>query len=85
MHMGMENKKKERQQQKLQEAKDTGLYDKSLKHLYVSTKKKQRKRDAGITNGIGKMQGATLSIGQRELGRLQRQGSKPRASGGKKK
>ncbi|CAO3596373.1 unnamed protein product [Absidia cylindrospora] len=85
MHLGMEGKKKERQLQKLQEAKDTGLYDKSLKHLYVSTKKKQRKRDAGITNGIGKMQGATLTISQRELGKLQRQGSKPRASGGKKR
>ncbi|ORZ08415.1 hypothetical protein BCR42DRAFT_425101 [Absidia repens] len=85
MHLGMEGKKKERQQQKLQEAKDTGLYDKSLKHLYVSTKKKQRNRDAGITNGIGKMQGATLTISQRELGKLQRQGSKPRASGGKRK
>ncbi|KAI8342338.1 hypothetical protein BC941DRAFT_412483 [Chlamydoabsidia padenii] len=85
MYMGMEAKKKERQQKKLQEAKDTGLYDKSLKHLYVSTKKKQRTRDAGITNGVGRMKGATLTISQQELGRIKRQGSKPRSSGGKKK
>ncbi|KAI8099709.1 uncharacterized protein BX664DRAFT_321940 [Halteromyces radiatus] len=85
MYIGMESKKKERQQQKLQEAKDTGLYDKSLKHLYVSTKKKERKRDPGITNGIGRMKGAVLTISKQELGRIQRQGTKPRAGGKKRK
>jgi hypothetical protein len=80
----MEAKRKERQQQKLQEAKDTGLYDKSLKHLYVNTKKKQRTRDSGITNGVGRMKGATLTLSQQELGRINKQGSKPRSAGKKR-
>ncbi|CAO3636205.1 unnamed protein product [Cunninghamella blakesleeana] len=76
MHIGLEAKKKERQLRKLQEAKDTGLYDKSLKHLYVTKPKKNRVRDPGVTNGVGRIKGATLTIGKGELTRLQRQVSK---------
>ncbi|KAL0097828.1 hypothetical protein J3Q64DRAFT_1715360 [Phycomyces blakesleeanus] len=76
MHLGMEAKKSERQQQKLQNAKDLGLYDKSTRHLYVDKKEKERSKDTGITNGIGKMKGAMLTISKNELKRVSRQGVK---------
>ncbi|KAF7721249.1 hypothetical protein EC973_005012 [Apophysomyces ossiformis] len=83
MHLGLEAKKKERQQKRLQKAKDLGLYDKSTRHLYVEAKTKKRDRDPGITNGIGKMRGAMLTISKREIAQVNRQGSKK--SGRKKK
>ncbi|KAG0167992.1 hypothetical protein DFQ28_000314 [Apophysomyces sp. BC1034] len=83
MHLGLEAKKKERQQKRLQKAKDLGLYDKSTRHLYVKADNKKRDRDPGITNGIGKMRGAMLTISKREIDRVGRQGTKK--SGGKKK
>ncbi|KAI7863449.1 hypothetical protein BDF14DRAFT_1844342 [Spinellus fusiger] len=74
MHLGMEAKKSERKKQQLQNAKDTGLYDKSTRHLYVDKKKDTRQRDAGITNGIGRMKGAMLTISKQEMKRVSRQG-----------
>ncbi|KAI8971455.1 hypothetical protein BDF20DRAFT_680428 [Mycotypha africana] len=65
--------KKERETKKLQEAKDLGIYDKSLKHLYVKTSKKKRDRDPGITTGIGRMKGATLTISKSDLNRIKNQ------------
>ncbi|KAI7860106.1 hypothetical protein BDC45DRAFT_530548 [Circinella umbellata] len=63
IHKGMQEKKREREQKRLQEAKNLGLYDKSLKHLYAPSagKKKERNRDPGITSGVGKMRGATAN------------------------
>ncbi|KAI9313905.1 hypothetical protein BX666DRAFT_1974626 [Dichotomocladium elegans] len=87
MHMGMKAKEREREAKRLQEAKDLGLYDKSLKHLYASKveKKKPRNRDSGITNGVGYMKGGTLHIGKHELRRIERQGSKKRSTGANRK
>lgn len=67
---------KRRDLEKLQEAKDLGIYHKSLKHLYVKTKPKKRDRDPGITTGVGKMKGATLTLRKSDIQRIQRQGSK---------
>ncbi|CAO3701295.1 unnamed protein product [Rhizopus microsporus] len=67
---------KRRNLEKLQEAKDLGIYHKSLKHLYVKTKPKKRDRDPGITTGVGKMKGATLTLRKSDIQRIQRQGSK---------
>ncbi|KAI9494006.1 hypothetical protein BDB00DRAFT_340920 [Zychaea mexicana] len=85
MHKGMQEKKREREQKRMQEAMNMGLYDKSLKHLYTSStsKKKERNRDPGITNGIGRMKGGTLIIGKQDIARVQRQGTK--SSSNKKK
>ncbi|KAI9471901.1 MAG: hypothetical protein EXX96DRAFT_542048 [Benjaminiella poitrasii] len=83
LKLGLEKGRKEREQAKLQEAKNLGIYDKSLKHLYVKTKPKKRDRDPGITNGIGRMKGATLTIKQSDIERIKRQGSKK--SSGKKR
>lgn len=80
----MEAKKKERELKRLQEAKDLGLYDKSLKHLYVTSdkkKKKKRDRDPGITTGIGRMKGGTLHISQSELSKVEQMGKKRPAKG----
>lgn len=64
----MDAKRKEREQKRLQEAKDTGMYDKSLRHLYVTpTKKKERDRAPGITGGLGKMKGATLYLRKSDI------------------
>ncbi|CEG84767.1 hypothetical protein RMATCC62417_18524 [Rhizopus microsporus] len=67
---------KRRNLEKLQEAKDLGIYHKSLKHLYVKTKPKKRDRDPGITTGVGKMKGATLTLRKSDIQRIQRQGGK---------
>ncbi|CAO3624664.1 unnamed protein product [Mucor hiemalis] len=65
-------------------SKDMGIYDKSLKHLYVKTEVKKRDRNPGITNGIGRMKGATLTIKKSDIERIKRQGSKKKSTGGKK-
>ena len=80
IHKGMKEKKREREQKRLEEAKNLGLYDKSLKHLYAPSggkeKEKKRNRDPGITNGIGHMKGGTLHIGKQDLVRVQKIGGK---------
>ncbi|GAB5588288.1 hypothetical protein Unana1_03188 [Umbelopsis nana] len=85
MRLGMDKKQKERDQKTLQEAKDIGIYDKSLKHLYAaaSKPKEQKKRDRGIGSSIGKMKGSTLVLSKTEIKRVERQGMKPKA--GKRK
>ncbi|CAO3678031.1 unnamed protein product [Rhizopus stolonifer] len=60
---------------KLQEAKDLGIYHKSLKHLYVKTEPKKRNRDPGITSGVGRMKGATLTLQKSEIQKIQKQGT----------
>ncbi|KAJ8653190.1 hypothetical protein O0I10_011137 [Lichtheimia ornata] len=87
MHMGMKAKEREREKKRVQDAKDLGLWDRSLKHLYASkvVKKKERSRDPGITNGVGRMKGGTLHIGKSELRRIAQDGAKRPARGGKKR
>ncbi|KAG2197909.1 hypothetical protein INT46_003216 [Mucor plumbeus] len=82
--LSLDESRKQKGIKKLQEAKDMGIYDKSLKHLYVKTKEKKRDRDPGITNGIGRMKGATLTINKSDIERIKRQGSKKKSFGGKK-
>ncbi|CEP17469.1 hypothetical protein [Parasitella parasitica] len=82
--LSLDESRKQKGIQRLQEAKDMGIYDKSLKHLYVKTKEKKRDRDPGITNGIGRMKGATLTINKSDIERIKRQGSKKKSAGGKK-
>lgn len=81
----MDESRKQKGIKRLQEAKDMGIYDKSLKHLYVKTETKKRDRNPGITNGIGRMKGATLTIKKSDIERIKRQGSKKKSSGGKRK
>lgn len=87
MHLGMKAKEREREKKRVQDAKDLGLWDRSLKHLYASkvVKKKERNRDPGITNGVGRMKGGTLHIGKSELRRIAQDGTKRPARGGKKR
>ncbi|KAI9256910.1 hypothetical protein BY458DRAFT_519220 [Sporodiniella umbellata] len=66
---------KKRRMDKLQEAKDLGIYDRSLKHLYVKTETKKRNRDPGITTGVGRMKGATLTLQKSEIQKIQKQGT----------
>ncbi|KAI9284446.1 hypothetical protein BC943DRAFT_325663 [Umbelopsis sp. AD052] len=85
MRLGMEKKQKERDEKKLQHAKNIGMYDKSMKHLYAaaSKPKERKRRDRGIDSGIGKMQGSTLTLSKTEIKRVNRQDMKPKA--GKRK
>ena len=82
--LSLDESRKQKGIKKLQEAKDMGIYDKSLKHLYVKSKEKKRDRDPGITNGIGRMKGATLTINKSDIERNKRQGSNKKSFGGKK-
>ncbi|CAG8778502.1 9771_t:CDS:2, partial [Ambispora leptoticha] len=58
--LGMQTKRREREEKKLQEAKDLGLYHHSIKHNWAGSKSsisKKNKRDKGIKMGIGKVKG----------------------------
>lgn len=84
----MDAKRKVREQKRLQEAKDTGMYDKSLRHLYITpTKKKERDRDPGITAGVGRMKGATLYLRKSDIQQEDNQRSKkaPHTKGSKRR
>jgi hypothetical protein len=85
IRLGMEKKQKERDEKKLQHAKNIGMYDKSMKHLYAaaSKPKERKRRDKGIGSGIGKMKGSTLVLSKTEIKRIERQDVKPKA--GKRK
>lgn len=85
LKLSLDESRKQKGIKRLQEAKDMGIYDKSLKHLYVKTETKKRDRNPGITNGIGRMKGATLTIKKSDIERIKRQGSKKKSSGGKRK
>lgn len=82
LKLNLDESRKQKGIARLQEAKDMGIYDKSLKHLYVKTKEKKRDRDPGITNGIGRMKGATLTIKKSDIERIKRQGAKKKSTGG---
>lgn len=84
LKLSLDESRKQKGIARLQEAKDMGIYDKSLKHLYVKTEVKKRDRNPGITNGIGRMKGATLTIKKSDIDRIKRQGSKKKSTGGKK-
>jgi hypothetical protein len=79
--------RKAESEKKLQEAKDLGVYDKSLKHLYVKKQVKKRDRNPGITNGVGRLKGATLTLNTKEIDRIKKQNTKPKfnAKGGRRK
>ena len=82
IRLGMEKKQKERDEKKLQHAKNIGMYDKSMKHLYAaaSKPKERKRRDRGIDSGIGKMQGSTLTLSKTEIKRIERQDMKIKAT-----
>jgi hypothetical protein len=85
LKLSLDESRKQKGIKRLQEAKDMGIYDKSLKHLYVKTEAKKRDRNPGITNGIGRMKGATLTIKKSDIERIKRQGSKKKSTGGGKR
>lgn len=85
LKLSLDDSRKQKGIAKLQEAKDLGIYDKSLKHLYVKTDAKKRDRNPGITNGLGRLKGATLTIKKSDIERIKREGSKKKSSGGGKK
>ncbi|KAJ3082634.1 hypothetical protein HK102_001543, partial [Quaeritorhiza haematococci] len=73
IYMGMQKKAKERAEKKLQEAKDSGMYDKSLKHLFQpsdiikSQQQPDKKRNRGLKTSIGKFKDGVLHISQRDI------------------
>ncbi|GAA5801612.1 hypothetical protein HPULCUR_007060 [Helicostylum pulchrum] len=85
LKLSLDESRKQKGIAKLQEAKDLGIYDKSLKHLYVKTDTKTRDRNPGITNGLGRLKGATLTIKKSDIERIKREGSKKKSFGGGKK
>ncbi|CAG8544100.1 7252_t:CDS:2 [Acaulospora colombiana] len=88
--LGMQAKRQEREKKELEEAKNLGLYHRSIKHKWAassSAKQKSRsKRDRGIRMGIGKIKGGMLTLSSNDVKRVQSSGKiKKRRKGGIKK
>lgn len=79
---GLEKHDKEMKVNELQRAKDLGVYDKSLKHLYEGAEGKSKatkrsfgslnadrdnKRQKGLSMGVGKFKNGMLSISKAEI------------------
>lgn len=66
---GIVDKRRERNQAKLEEAKDAGNYHPMIKRLLVDPEqpKKRVKRDRGIGMGVGKFRGGVLNLGKQDL------------------
>lgn len=90
--MGMMAKQDSRDRQRLQEAKELGLYHSSTKHLYETTlqkaknvQKEKYRRDRGIGPGVGRFKGGVLTLSEQDIQRVQNSGTKKSNGKGKGK
>ncbi|KAI9208609.1 uncharacterized protein BJ171DRAFT_489512 [Polychytrium aggregatum] len=89
MKTGLEKGRQIRQQKALQEAKDTGMYDSSLRRQIMglgapSPKEKKRKTaDRGITNGVGRYKDGALVLSKKEIANIDSIGSQRPSAGGR--
>ncbi|EIN10700.1 hypothetical protein PUNSTDRAFT_125426 [Punctularia strigosozonata HHB-11173 SS5] len=81
---GLAFKQKEREQKRLEEAKNLGNYHPTLKKLYDSDfdRKLARKRDKGLAMGVGKFSGGVLKLGKAEINTIH---GNPTSSGRRKR
>ncbi|KAI0751323.1 hypothetical protein C8Q80DRAFT_1156638 [Daedaleopsis nitida] len=84
---GLLEKKKERQQKELEEAKHLGNYHPTLKTLYdaSSSKTDYRKRDRGLKMGVGSFKGGILRLGKSEISAVEGRSGSGRGRGGRKR
>ncbi|KAK2466148.1 hypothetical protein APHAL10511_001790 [Amanita phalloides] len=66
---GMANKRKEREQQRLEEAKNLGNYHPAIKNVFESSfkSKSSRQRDRGLRMGVGRFHGGYLKLSKDEI------------------
>jgi len=66
---GIASKRRERNQTKLEDAKDSGNYHPTIKRLLADPEepKKRIKRERGIGMGVGKFRGGVLTLGKQEI------------------
>ncbi|KAG0000723.1 hypothetical protein BGZ80_008232 [Entomortierella chlamydospora] len=84
--LGMMAKKRERDLKELEEAKNNGMYHKSIKHTFAAAggKKKERPRsERGLKTSMGRFKNGMLTLTEKEIKSVQREGVKKKASGKK--
>ncbi|KAF9199368.1 hypothetical protein BGZ49_010521 [Haplosporangium sp. Z 27] len=83
---GMIAKKRERDLKELEEAKNNGMYHKSIKHTFAAAggKKKERPRsERGLKTSMGRFKNGMLTLTEKEIKSVQREGVKKKATGKK--
>ncbi|KZT24435.1 hypothetical protein NEOLEDRAFT_1094104 [Neolentinus lepideus HHB14362 ss-1] len=77
VRLGMLAKQKEREEKQLEEAKNMGNYHPAIKKLFEPSEGQQtiRKRQRGLTMGVGKFKGGVLKLTKEEISSVQ--GSAP--------
>ncbi|PCH41183.1 hypothetical protein WOLCODRAFT_100005 [Wolfiporia cocos MD-104 SS10] len=85
MREGLIAKQKQRDAEKLEEAKLLGNYHPSLKKLYESSQptSRKRKREKGLGMGVGSFKGGVLKLSREEINSVE--GKSGRGRGGKKR
>ncbi|KAI1314981.1 hypothetical protein EDD11_001417 [Mortierella claussenii] len=76
---GMMAKQRERDLKELEEAKNNGMYHKSIKHTFAAAggKKKERPRsERGLKTSMGRFKNGMLTLSEREIKAVQREGVK---------
>ncbi|KAG0207153.1 hypothetical protein BGX28_001543 [Mortierella sp. GBA30] len=83
---GMMAKQRERDLKELEEAKNNGTYHKSIKHTFAAAggKKKEKPRsDRGLKSSMGRFKNGMLTLTEKEIKSVQREGVKKKSSGKK--
>ncbi|KIM90706.1 hypothetical protein PILCRDRAFT_59359, partial [Piloderma croceum F 1598] len=83
---GLLAKKKEREKNELEEAKNLGNYHPTLKKLFESSSSSatsSKKRDRGIKMGVGRFSGGMLKLSREEISAAQGSGTRGRTSRGR--
>ncbi|KAF8929840.1 hypothetical protein BGZ58_008662 [Dissophora ornata] len=83
---GMIAKKRERDLKELEEAKNNGTYHKSIKHTFAAAggKKKEKPRsERGLKTSMGRFKNGMLTLTEKEIKSVQREGVKKKAPGKK--
>ncbi|KAF9964401.1 hypothetical protein BGZ70_006510 [Mortierella alpina] len=84
---GMMSKQRERDMKELEEAKNNGTYHKSIKHTFAAAggKKKEKSRsDRGLKSSMGRFKNGMLTLSEKEIKSVQREGVKKKKAPGKK-
>ncbi|KAG0307024.1 hypothetical protein BGZ98_001217 [Dissophora globulifera] len=84
--LGMMAKKRERDLRELEEAKNNGTYHKSIKHTFAAAggKKKEKPRsERGLKTSMGRFKNGTLTLTEKEIKSVQREGVKKKTPGKK--
>ncbi|KAG8818798.1 hypothetical protein FRC17_010703 [Serendipita sp. 399] len=85
---GMEKRRKELKQMKLQEAKDVGNYHPTIKKLLADDSdrpKRNAKRERGLRMGVGTFKGGTLTLGKQDIQKARGHGLAHRHSKNRKR